>query len=415
MMKNKILILIVGASLLSGFGVFGTAAEQNWKWQREIKPDEASRFNRFEISPEIYAKSQLSLGDLRIVDDQKNGVPYILDAQRGIIESNQAAAPFKLVKSFRRNNDTSFDFSGVVLAGMDQISNRLTVTLGYEGDFFKYIELYGSYDGTRWEWIGNDSLYRVAGSADNELSLDTPQKYTAYRIVLLDNVEGISLTGLSGSLISASEKLSTRKIIFNTDHYSRSENGTTTEIRLKGFRNLPVRTLSIEAEGLFHRPCRVVSGDEAATGEVFGNGYLYQSTLTGTEPLKNTLSVTVSQPYESMLLIIDNGDNPPLKIQNITLEYAADALIFEPQKNKTYSLQYGNLSAATPQYDLEQFKNEISQQSIGTAVLLAEFQIPESGKTDPSFPVSQKTIFSAVIFAVALLLGWLAVHGMKAH
>ncbi len=413
MMMKKLLALLMAASLLPGLAVSGTTAESGWQWQREIKTDEASRFNRFEISPEIYAKSQLSLGDLRIVDSQGKAVPYIHDAQREITTHNGETYPFTLDRTFRKNNDTSFDFAGLALSGRDLTVNRLTAEPGYTGDFFKYLELYGSYDGTQWEWIGNDSFYRVAGTMDDGIVLDTPQKYAFYRITLLDNSEGITLTSLTGAMITTSEKLSKRKIIFDASQFSRTENQDTTEIRLKGFRNLPVRTLSIDAEGLFQRPSQVFSGDADATGIVFGSGYLYQSTLKGTEPLKNSLPVDIASPYATLKLLIENGDNPPLKIQSIILEYAADTLIFEPVPGKTYHLQYGNPAAAKPQYDLEQFKNEIAQQGMGTAALLTETPLKDPEKAVPASFVSQKTIFSTIIFTVAILMAWLAIRGIK--
>jgi len=412
-MRRRILILFLATSLLSVNAALGATVEQTWQWQREIKTDQASRFNRFEVSPEIYAKSQLALGDLRITDDQGAPVPYILDTPQEITQDVQNETSFKLNRTFRKNDDTSFDFEGTAPAGTDLALNHLTADLNYAGDFFKYVDLFGSYDGTHWDSIGQDTLYRVEGSLHDGLSLGTARKYTFYRIVILENIEGITLKGLSGSLITVSGRLSARTLTLSPDQYSRTENGTATEIRLKGFRNLPVRTLSIEAEGLFHRPCRVVSMSGDVTSGLLGSGYLYQSTLKGTEPLKNSLALSVSQPFDTLLLSIENADNPALKIQDITLEYATDTVIFEPAKGKTYRLSYGNPLAPTPQYDLEQFKSDIVQQTIGTAVLLAEIEVKKPIEVVPVSRVNLKAIFSIVIFAVAVLLAWLAIRGMK--
>ncbi|MCX6097488.1 MAG: DUF3999 family protein [Caldiserica bacterium] len=409
-MRKRMLILFLAGSLLYVNTALCATVEQVWNWQREITTDQTSRFSRIEISLEIYAKSQLNLGDLRIMDDQGTSVPYILDTPQEITQDVQNETSFKLTRTFRKKNDTTFDFEGTAPAGTDLALNHLTVDLGYEGDFFKYVEVYGSYDGTHWESIGTDTLYRVEESLHDGFSLNTVQKYTFYRIVILESIEGITLKGLSGSLINNSAKLTTRDLILSPGQYARTENGTTTEISLKGFRNLPVRTLSIDAVGLFHRPCRVVSSDEDEMSGYLGSGYLYQSTLKGTEPLKNSLAVRVSQPYDTLLLSIENADNPPLKIQSITLEYAADTLIFEPAKGKTYRLVYGNPTAPTPQYDLEQFKSDILQQTIDTATLLTEVEVKKPAEVTK---VNLKAIFSVVIFAVAVLLAWLAIRGMK--
>lgn len=411
-MKTKALCILLLSALGSTLTVQAEAQDNVWKWQRAITVDSTAQFNRFEVPAAIYGKSQLNLEDLRIVDDKGAAAPYLLDTRSQKTAVTEDIRSFTKVGCIRKKNDTICDFQGFAPEGTDLIINRLTVGMDYSADFFKYIELYGSHDGKHWEWIGNDTLYRVEGTADNDFALPSSLKFTHYRVVILNNIEGITLSGLTGTLISETEALSVRPMVFPANAFVRTENETSTLITLNKIGNIPFRSISMAAEGLFHRRCRIISGNTEETGAVFGSGYLYQSTLKGPEPLKNSLAMEITRPSDSITLVIENGDNPPLDITSLTLEYYADAVIFETVPGKTYTLQYGNSAASKPSYDLEQFRSEISQQKIGTATLMDEIAL-EAPKESPQAGINQKAIFSGLIFLVGIVLAWLAVKGMK--
>lgn len=411
-MKTKALCLVLLSALGSTLTVQAEAPADVWKWQREIVVDSIAQFNRFEVPADIYGKSQLNLEDLRIVDNKGIPIPYLLDTRSQKTAVTEDIRSFTKVGCIRKKNDTICDFQGSAPEGTDLILNRLAVGIDYSADFFKYIELYGSYDGTHWEWIGNDTLYRVEGTVANDFTLPSSMKFTHYRVVILNNIEGITLSELTGTLIGESEALSLRQMVFPAASFVRTENETSTLITLNKVGNIPFRSVSMAAQGLFHRRCRIISGNAEETGAEFGSGYLYQSTLKGPEPLKNSLTMEITQPSDSLTLVIENGDNPPLDITSLTLEYYADAVIFEAVPGKTYTLQYGNPAASKPSYDLEQFRSEISQQKIGTATLMDETAV-DSPKEPPHTGVNQKAIFSGLIFLVGVVLAWLAVKGMK--
>ncbi len=411
-MRNKVAMALLMTLTISLFAAEAETPDSEWKWQREIMTDTTSGFNRLELPPEIYKKSQLDLWDLRIIDEKGTVVPYFLESNRKTSTTTEDSYSFTSTGDFRKKADTIFDFQGHPTAGTDLLINHLTVATDFTEDFFKYVELYGSHDGKHWEWIENSSLYRVDGNDQFLIDVGTSQKFTNYRIVILNNAEGIRLSGLSGMLISESEVQTAHQRIITASQFQRREVGTATEIQIKNVDNLPVNAMSIEASGLFKRPCQIVSGENEAVATVFGSGYLFQSTLKGSEPLRNSLPVSIYQPVDSLTLVIENGDNPPLDIQSVTLEYVSDAVVFQTVQGKTYTLQYGNPSATKPQYDLEQFRGEISLQQIGTAVLNAEKAVAVS-KQPSKTVVNQKAIFSGVIFLVALVLALFAIRGMR--
>ncbi len=65
------------------------------------------------------------------------------------------------------------------------------------------------------------------------------------------------------------------------------------------------------------------------------------------------------QKVQTMILQIDNNDNPPLKVTNVTTSQNTQYLVAWLEKGKTYQLFAGNRSASEPQYDLYNFKDSI--------------------------------------------------------
>ncbi len=71
---------------------------------------------------------------------------------------------------------------------------------------------------------------------------------------------------------------------------------------------------------------------------------------------------------ESFFLETDNGDNPPLSLDNVTLHYPEVHLIAKLTEDAPILLYYGNANAMEPRYDLRLIRQELvsAQQQILT-------------------------------------------------
>ncbi|MNW15638.1 hypothetical protein D3C71_2142100 [compost metagenome] len=74
---------------------------------------------------------------------------------------------------------------------------------------------------------------------------------------------------------------------------------------------------------------------------------------------------------------------------------------------------YGNPDAAAPQYDIVNFKAQISQETLGDAILGNEIQKPATQPAPETGPPVGKMIFNLLIVTVSLLLVIILVRQAK--
>jgi hypothetical protein len=63
-------------------------------------------------------------------------------------------------------------------------------------------------------------------------------------------------------------------------------------------------------------------------------------------------------------LLIENGDNPPLRIASVSTEQIKRQVIAQLEKGMSYSFLLDNLQATAPDYDLEHFRDRITGNSV---------------------------------------------------
>ena len=64
---------------------------------------------------------------------------------------------------------------------------------------------------------------------------------------------------------------------------------------------------------------------------------------------------------KTFFLVIKNGDNPPLKIENVFTRQQTISMITYLERNKKYQLRFGDSLAVAGDYDLQTFKDSIDQ------------------------------------------------------
>lgn len=408
---NRPILITFSVLLLFTSVSHGEVKKDSWRWERSIRTDEEEGYCQVEVTPEIYEASRMDLGDIRIVDNDGNHIPYLLDDSTLVHGETLGAAVFDLAGQFKKKEATYFEFMGESSETSDIQINQLTASVDGNREFFKYITLFGSHDMKNWEWVCDDSIYLVDGRMHNRWQFPSPLKFTAYRIVILDNNGMVRLKGLSGELRRGVEEIPKRTLDFKADQMDIIEKGTNTFVVLPSLKNLPLNAISIEASGLYHRFCRLLEGSPGQNGSVLGSGYLYQTEFKTSGAERNALEVDIGIPYDGLTLEIFNGDNAPLNIEAIHLTYLADRIVFKAENDKRYVLRYGNLEALPPNYDIEAFRQDILSQKKGSATL-GEAQALQNLPKVSAYG-SQKAFFNSLVLMTAVVLGWLAVRGMK--
>jgi len=400
-MLRKICNFILLCSILVAVTVDASTPMDRWQCSGEIQVSGDNRYQAFFLDDLIYRYAASDLSDLRITDQSGKFVPYLI--QRGfetgkIVESIDHTI---LQKGFPKKNDLYFDFK-VLLSGpnIDPVGSVLRFDLP-NLEFLKEIEVLGSYDGKRWEHLAYDQLYRVQNLVKDEVDLGQSEKYSFYRIKVLNDPEQLAIGGLAVVDRSCNPKWSD----FEKEtklKYSVKQESKSTAITLKNPNRLRIKQILIKADGNFKRAYQLVNGPDENIIQKTGEIYNFKFKDCAVSKTEIDLS---GNPYSNPTLIvkITDNDDRPLKINEIAIKYYIDKIIFENVESKSYRLYVGNPEAVKPEYDLEHFQSYLEKEA-QDLVRVENCKANHSARASEKNSQGFKLAFNIIIGVVAVLL-----------
>ncbi|MGF7047847.1 hypothetical protein J2T13_002353 [Paenibacillus sp. DS2015] len=407
---STIVLLASFICLFTGVNATAIAAEddsqQGWRFSKPlIVQEESSRYQAFYIDEQTYAGASRDLSDLRIVNAKGQYVPFYIDSGYGESVEQGVTYSSTLVNTAKKNMNTAFDYRvDPIQDDVDIQGNILLIELPEEA-FLKHVDVYGSYDGDDWTYMGQEDLYRTDSLQKATIDLETEYKFSYYRLNVLDNVENLSFPKLE--LIHK-----TRDVRWN--EYNKSakpkfeikQDAKLTQLIVHNENRLKINKAQLQVEGNFKRSYQVhdengnrvrTDGEDELYRLDFNDAQISNTTITGMVPIR--------APY--FTITINNYDDAPLEIKDVTIEYAIDKVVFENQGDQPYQLLYGKDNVDQPQYDIVNFKVHIEQEDVPMATLGAEVISSETG-TPSNLPTTwwlqPKVWFNGVIVLVSVLL-----------
>ena len=116
--------------------------------------------------------------------------------------------------------------------------------------------------------------------------------------------------------------------------------------------NLPVSDLTLKVGNTYYyRQVEVWSAEEEQDDRYqrCATAIIYK--IPGMKQPANVLHPNLSQ-QRYLKLIIHNGDNPPMDIQEVEIAWERLNIYFIPSANRQYRLLYGNVKVTAPSYEL---------------------------------------------------------------
>ena len=113
--------------------------------------------------------------------------------------------------------------------------------------------------------------------------------------------------------------------------------------------------------------------------------------------------VAFNRPMESDTFILqtDNGDNPPVELENFEVTYPVTRVLFKAKADAPIFLYYGNPRVAAPSYDLSLVADQLLAAEKSPATLAAQEQL----KTNPRrLPGSGGVVFWGILAVVVVVL-----------
>lgn len=381
-----------------------SAAEklEDWRYMAPIQTEGTNKYKSVFLTEAVYEHATPSLADLRIVDAQGNYVPFYIKTGLATLEQNEFLYPANVVQKFKEKNDDTIDFKiKERKANEDITGNSLIFELPKE-NFLKHLNLYGSNDGEQWEYIGKEYVFREESRQKNEVSLGKKRKYTYYRIVILDNLEAITLDRMQLRNHYTDNQWHDYTKTAPADFAVETKKNAST-VTLANPQKLRIKQIILEIAGNFQRNYHIYG--DATNKTILKKGELYNLQLENVKIAGKKIDFGYKPlSTDAIVITIDNRDDRPLTINSISIEYYLDQLIFPDDGNAPYQLYFGNSAATKPSYEIALQQKYIDRETQDNCTLDA-IQTKNKAPAAPAIDsVHMKYIFNGMIVAVSILL-----------
>ncbi|MGE0464124.1 MAG: DUF3999 family protein [Vicinamibacterales bacterium] len=329
-----------------------------WRFRRTVTvPAEAGgRLLAVPVPPEVQARSQPDLRDLRLVDADGREAPFIVHEDNARRAERRWTGRLDEARQERRR-----DSAWTVDLGEIVSFNRLELDIPSTA-FSKRLAVETSVDGAAWEVAGTDFLafdriWQAQNVHDTTLDVGARQARfvrlvaddTRSRPISLRGVTAVQADDLPGATWSAEVRL---ERIGSGDGRTR--------YRVPVADGHPVRRLAIDADDPgFARGVTVFErrGDEE---RAIGSGLVYRLRLPDETADPDGLEIGVTRASGGALVVeIADGDNPPLENPRVRLSGPRTLLVASTTAH-ALTLYYGNSVTRPAVYDLEQLRTALA-------------------------------------------------------
>jgi len=356
---------------------------------KTIKITGKSAYKQFFLTEDIYENSKNNLGDIRIIDKNGKEVPYVIESGKEQEKhSEKIVARAKIDEVLTKKDKMEFIVKFNSDSSLkDIIGNRLELIPSK--NFYTEYTLLGSNNGTDWEQITSGEIYKTPDKANLTIEF-LEKRYEFYKIVTpLDkgNIFSEAILKLSnneaGKLKTVGKKLD----------YIVEQEGKNTILKIKS-KFLPLKNIVLDVNDEFQRNYTVRSGDN-----------FYAEGIISKVGEKSNLIINLENvPKLSEIIVeIQNGDNSPLKINEVTGNYVPDRIVFRATEGEDYKITFGDESLDKPEYDIAEFADSIKERD---EVLVGKLEKSEGNNISKS--KDYMVYYNVFIgFVVIVLIGFM--------
>ena len=437
-MKTRRLQLLILSLAVAATSLGYAAAPTDWRFLVPIVGDLTPDVPvRLPLPRQVIAATAPGFADLRLFDDQGLEIPYVIYAQSA--PTSYTFAFQVLAYSQEEEGDTIVLQRPLDTGPFWEITVQTTAR-----DFHKAVRLQASHDRAAWVDVTADALFDFSSRIDvRKVTLAFAATDAPYLRLLLKDAapakadatavqlryEGLEFTAHSQPLKPFRiDRISGRvgqphaaDHVYDTLTFSQLDTRTDTQgntlVRL-GRVNLPVAQLRLTVDNpYYYRRVELWAADtdkDDAYHQV-ASGVVYK--LPGVATADTTLRVQhIQSPY--LRLKILNGDNPPLRLQQVEAAWIRQNLYFIPAAGRHYTLYFGAEQMRAPEYELRRLlPAQPTRLEQYVAVSLGDVQPHphyKPGQGQDTKGRVEKTLLTVVVLVLAGGLGLWAYRLLKA-
>jgi hypothetical protein len=375
-MKRGFASLLI-AALLSAESLAAMTPSE-WRLSQALDVP-AAGLVRVSVPAETLDAARPDLADVRITDSAGREVPYLIDR------------PMPRRESALRSME--------LRTALEPATTRITLTTGTRSmlkgvtfetppgiEFIKAVRVEGSHDGATWLQLATDKpIFRMAGGAANPGVSFSEGVWEFLRLTIDDSrTPAVPFTGVLLQVAETGAPVEPLPIKIK----ARDESSGVTRLSVDlGAMNLTVASLGIEpTDSVFVRPV-TVSVPELANDDIreqmICTGLVYRMDLNGKAESNVEVPIDIQIPGREVIVLIDNGDSPPLIINGLHGTRRMINLVFFAREPGRYQLLSGNSQCLAPRYDLSELGDQLKSAGgvevrPGPLIAIADYKQPDN-------------------------------------
>jgi hypothetical protein len=399
-----------------------SAMAQQFKYKASLDTIAKTGFYQLNVSADLSSHVKTDFSDLRIADDKGKWVPHIIKHELpNLVQS--AFKEFPILK----NEVTDSGKTKLIIEnkGSGLLINNISVKNISELVLFiknaavsRYATISGSNDQQHWFIIReNILLTKTYETKENYFicSIAIGNSDYKYFKLVIDNEKADPLNIIKAGSYADLTYYAQNYFTGNGNailHQKDSSDGKT-YIKIKNNAAYHIDRISMKISGakFYDRNANIYLPENDSVENTINYNPILSFKISSSG--SNTFDIKKIKA-KTFYVIIDNKDNPPLKINSISTEQERNIIITYLDKNKSYSLFAGDENAVKPEYNLENFKDSIPPNIDVTNV--SPFTAIESAKvTKPKNTNNKWWLWPSIIGAILMLafLSWKLLGDMK--
>lgn len=329
------------------------------KTNARINYDGKEGLHKIVIPSEIRSFSNEDLSDFRVLDSNKNEVPYF-----SFRNDNQLIASDFKEYSIISKTEILRKASTLIVENPEPKLNSISLFIANYNDAKNY-SISGSNDQKKWFGLTNSGILDDLNSPD----LPSVVKSIAfplmtYKYLKFDFNDSISLpinVLKVGNFSNKSNKNQMLSVAYNQKLITELKADKKTQIHIvfNNFQFLDQIKFTITNPKMYKRSVRIFKKVNRKVKHKFKMVDEEIINFDLNSETQNTFDLN-SIHEKDFFIEIENLDNPPLTIANIQFFQTPIIVIADFQANQNYTISTGDKTLFAPQYDIENFKNSIS-------------------------------------------------------
>jgi len=345
---------VISSLIIFSSGAVYALTPNQWQFHQPIEVP-APGLVQVNLSGETINIARPDLSDLRIVDADAREVPFLIDQPMPRAESTVRPKDFHA-------EIISAETRLLITTGTDLMIAGITLETAAGANFIKSVRVDGSNDQKNWRTLtAGDPVFSMRNGA-GKLRVQFPEgKWQLLRVVV-DDSRTPPLPWTGARLIIAGSPAPTEPVSVTIK--SRDENPGMTRLGLDlGAANLRIASFRIgTSEPVFTRAVTLAApelSEEKLREQTLSGGVLYRIDLNGKIEARLDIPIEKQVYGRELVLLIDNGDSPPLLISEVRVDRRMTRLLFFAPAAGSYSLLSGNSQCDPPRYDLSQLGDQL--------------------------------------------------------